>query len=53
MIALFQNGIGQTTQFLNPKDCLHFPYDNSIKFWYEDTNGNKYTLFEAMSKFYK
>jgi len=53
MIALFQEGIGQTTQFLDPKECLQFPYDNTRKFWYEDKKGNKYSFFEAMSKFYK
>lgn len=53
MIALFHEGIGQTTQFLDPKECLHFPYDNTRHFWYEDKEGNRYSFFEAMSKFYK
>jgi hypothetical protein len=53
MIALFQEGIGQTTHFLNAKECLEFPYDNTRYFWYEDREGNKYSFFEAMSKFYK
>ena len=53
MIALFQEGIGQTTQFLDARECLEFPYDNARHFWYEDRQGNKYSLFEAMSKFYK
>jgi hypothetical protein len=52
MLALFHSGIGQTTQFLPAKECLQFPYDDSRFFWYEDTNGNKYSLFEAMCKFY-
>ena len=53
MIALFHEGIGQTTQFIDAKKCLEFPYDNTRHFWYEDKNGNKYSFYEAMSKFYK
>ena len=53
MIALFHQGIGQTTQFLSPMECLSFPYDNTLHFWYQDEKGNKYSFFEAMSKFCK
>ena len=53
MIALFQEGIGQITQFLDPIECLQFPYDNNRFFWYEDKKGNKYSFYEAMCKFYK
>lgn len=52
-IALFQEGIGQITQFLCPLECLTFPYDDTRHFWYQDQKGNKYSFFEAMSKFYK
>lgn len=53
MIALFQEGIGQTTQFLDAKECLQFPYDNTRLFWYQDKQGNRYSFYEAMCKFYK
>lgn len=52
MIALFHKGIGQTTQFMNAKECLEFPRDDSRYFWYEDEKGNKYSFLEAMSKYY-
>lgn len=52
MIALFQEGIGQITQFLEPKECLCFPYDDTRNFWYQDKNGNKYSFYEAMNAFF-
>lgn len=53
-IALFQQEIGQTTRFMDAKECLAFPYDDDTRhFWYEDKQGNKYSFFEAMSKFYR
>ena len=52
-LALFQQRVGQVTIFMEAKECLAFPYDNTRHFWYEDRKGNKYSFFEAMSKFYK
>lgn len=53
MIALYQEGIGRVTEYINPKECLSYPLDNSRHFWYEDKKRNKYTFFEAMCIFYK
>ena len=52
MLALFHSFTGQMTQFMDAKQCLEFPTDTSIHYWYQDKQGNKYSFFEAMSKFY-
>ena len=51
-LALFQEGIGQITHFIDAKECLVFPVDNSRHFWFEDKFGVRYSFFEAMSKFW-
>jgi hypothetical protein len=52
-LALFQEGIGQTTNFLKPLEALSFPTDSKRHYWYQDEKGNRYSFYEAMVKFNK
>ena len=51
-LALFGTTTGQITQYLKPAECLGFPTDNDQLYYYRDNKGNRYSLFEAISKFY-
>lgn len=52
-LALFGTITGQITQYINPVECLNFPYGNDQIYYYRDNGGNRFSIFEALSKFYK
>lgn len=49
LFALFQDGIGQTTKYMSMSDALSFETKTTRHTWFQDTNGNTYSLFELYS----
>lgn len=48
-LALFHEGLGQSTKFMPAKECLNFEPDPTLHYWYQDIKGNRYSFYEALS----
>lgn len=48
-VALFNETMGQITQYLPVNEALNFPCSGIGHVWYQDAAGNRYSTYQLMS----